>query len=367
MTRPGHVEGLAWRFGLVAAMLVNLKQANPVLLALVMAGLTLIALRDPAIRTTQALLQLPRMLAPAIALWAVWRWYVLQIAANSEQTFRPFESWNFDALYSMFISIRGYVAQAPLFHALMWLVAAAGLAVFFQLPRKTSEARWLAVIAATVWLGYHGFLLIIYLGVMSVSDAYGAADYWRYTPHAALLGLYAPAMALAGMRWPAWTNRQACAVTLAAVLAALCVLPLRSDFRDPPGREWQRFIRNAASEMRQMIPAGSKVVIISFSFASSFPFGVALRYDLWHLDNPKQPIAATIRWDDRDLETVTSSAARGEADYLIIHDADANMDQASDILGLPRMSHELALFAWRAGRWEPVSSWPIPAPLLRSD
>jgi hypothetical protein len=56
------VKVLAWRFGFVGAMLVNLKQANPVLLALVIAGLVLVALRDPAIRSGQVLAQLPRML-----------------------------------------------------------------------------------------------------------------------------------------------------------------------------------------------------------------------------------------------------------------------------------------------------------------
>lgn len=46
-----NVEGLAWRFGFVGAMLINLKQANPILLALVTAGLVLVALRDPAIQS----------------------------------------------------------------------------------------------------------------------------------------------------------------------------------------------------------------------------------------------------------------------------------------------------------------------------
>jgi hypothetical protein len=47
--RDGGIETLAWRFGFVGALLVNLKQANPVLLALVAAGLTIAALRDPTI------------------------------------------------------------------------------------------------------------------------------------------------------------------------------------------------------------------------------------------------------------------------------------------------------------------------------
>jgi hypothetical protein len=48
------------------------------------------------------------------------------------------------------------------------------------------------------------FLVTIYLAVMSEPDARGAADYWRYTPHLALLGVYPPVMALAGAPWPAW-------------------------------------------------------------------------------------------------------------------------------------------------------------------
>jgi hypothetical protein len=364
---PADVEGLAWRFGFVGAMLVSLKQANPVLLALITAGLILVVLRDPAIRTRRALLQLPRMLGPGIVLIALWRWYVTQNLSNSEQAFRPFEIWNFAALRSTFASIAGYIADAPLFHSLMWLVTAAGFAFFFQLPRKASEPRWLAVVCATVWLGYNVFLLIIYLGVMTVSDAYGAADYWRYAPHVALLGLYPPVMALAVARWPAWMNLRSTVPTLAVVLVVLCILPMRSDLNNPPGREWQRFLRDAVADMRHLLPPGSKVVIVSFSFPNSLPFGVAVRYNLWQLDKPEQQIATTIRWDDRDLATVTSLAARGEADYLIIQDADGSMDKATDTLGLPRLKHELVLFVWRDGAWEKVKSWPVPPALIQRD
>src|SRR5436190_11010874 len=145
------VQGLAWRFGFVGAMLVNLKQAKPVLLVLVTAGLLLIALRAPAIPTKRALLQLPRMLGPAIVLFAAWRWYVVKNLPNSEQAFQPFATWHFVALRSIFVSIAGDIVQTPLFHSLMWLITAAGLVSFFQLRTKASEARWLAVIGATVW------------------------------------------------------------------------------------------------------------------------------------------------------------------------------------------------------------------------
>jgi hypothetical protein len=360
-----EVEGLAWRFGFVGAMLVNLKQANPVLLVLVTAGLILVALRVPAIRTRRALLQLPRMLGPAIVLIALWRWYVVQSLPNSEQAFRTFDTWNFDVLRQTLAAIGHHIAEAPLFHSIMWLVTAAGLVFFFQLPRKANEARWLAVVCATVWVGYNVFLVIIYLGVTSPSDAHIAADYWRYTPHVALLGLYAPVMALAVARWPAGMNLRSAVPTLAVVSLAFCAMPLRSDFNNPPGRAWQRFLRDAAVDMRNVIPAGSKLLIVPYW--SSSPFGVAVRYNLWQLDMPEPQIAATIGWVDGDLEKVASWAARGELDYLLIQDGEGTMDEETDTLGLPRLNHELVLYNWRDGAWQRAKSWPIPAALIHRD
>lgn len=357
-----NVEGLAWRFGFVGAMLVNLKQANPVLLVLVTAGLILVALRDPAMRTRQALMQLPRMLGPGIFLMALWRWYVMLNLPNSEKSFLPSDSWNFGVLRQTFAAIGSLITDAPLFNTLMWLVTVAGIVFYFQLPRRTSEARWLAVVCATVWLGYNAFLLIIYLGVMTEYEAEIAADYWRYTPHVALIGLYAPVMALAIARWPAWVKLRSVVATLAVVLLALCVLPMRSDLNNPPGRAWQHFLRDAAVDMRRVIPAGSKVLIVPFW--NSLPFGVAVRYNLWRPGVPEKPIVATILWEEEDFAKVASWAARGDADYLVIQDAEGKMDEAADSLGLPRINRELVLFVWRDGKWERLKSWPVPPALI---
>jgi hypothetical protein len=172
------------------------------------------------------------------------------------------------------------------------------------LPRRSNEARWLAVICATVWLGYNAFLLIIYLGVMSDTDAQMAADYWRYTPHAALLGPYAPVMALALGPWPKWMNLRAAVPTLAAVVLALCALPVRSDLNNPKGRVWQGFIQDATTDISQMVPPHSKLLIVPVWNTSSF--GVAVRYHLWHLDKPEQQIDSTIMWDDADFPKLAS-------------------------------------------------------------
>ena len=353
------LEGLSWRFGFVGAMLINIKQANPVLLALVMAGFILIALREPAFRTQRALLQLPRMLGPGVVIFAVWRWYISQRLPNSEQAFRPLDAWHFDAVPDMLSSTGLYIAQAPLFHCLMWTVTVFGLVCFFQSPRRSNEARWLAIVCGTVWLGYNCFLLIIYLGVVSVSDAHGAADYWRYTPHVSLLGVYVPVMLLALARWPSWIKLQSPMIRIAAVVAALCTLPIRSDLNASPDGVWHRYIRDTAADIRSIMPAGSKVMILSFD--NSFLFGPAVRYHLWQLDSAPAPqFPATIRWDERDLEKVAGLAARGEADYLIVEGVLGGMDEAAETLGLPRLKHEVVLFAWRNGAWQREKAWQAP-------
>ena len=302
------------------------------------------------------------MLAPGIVVFAVWRWYVMHNLHNSEQAFRPLDAWNLGVLHQTLAAIGGYIAGAPLFHSIMWVVTAAGFAVFFQLPRKASQARWLAVVCATVWLGYNVFLLIIYLGAMSVSDAQMAADYWRYTTHVALLGLYAPVMALAIARWPVWMNLRTAAPTLSVVLLALSAILVRSDFNNPPDRAWQRFLRDAAAEMRRVIPPGSKVVIVPYW--SSLPFGVAVRYNLWQLDMGEPQVVVTIVWDKADFAKIASWVAHGEVDCLIIQDAEGIMDEVSDTIGLPRINHELALFVWRDGAWVKAKSWPVPLALI---
>jgi hypothetical protein len=357
------VSTLAWRFGLVAALLVNLKQANPLLLALVTAGLALVALRDPAIDKRQALAQLPRMLGPAIAVFVAWRWYVMTDVPHGDFSFRPFGAWNFHLLPAVFAAAWGHITYAPLFHAMMWIVTAAGLAAFFTSPRAAREARGLAIVCATVWLGYNVFLLAVYVGAMNTYEALTAADYWRYAPHVALLATYAPAMALATGRWPPWMIVRGAAPAAAAVLLALCALPLRSDLSNPGSgaRAWPLFIRSAIAEMRPAMPPGSRAVIIQCWNES--PFGTIAAYDLWQLGVPGREIHPVLLPEGTDPVTVASLAARGDADYLIIQDNERVMDAVTDKLGLSRLDREVALFAWRNGAWEKVGSWPVPPAL----
>lgn len=347
---------IAWRLGFVAAALINLKQSNPVLLVLVGAGLAVIALCDRDIRVRRALALLPQMLGPSIVLYVAWRWYVAENLPTGEVHIRPLADWHFSAIPSGFASILRYIGETPLFHAGMWLVTAAGLAVLPGLRRHGDEARWLAVITAVVWLGYNAFLLFVYLAIFSESEAQWAADYWRYTPHVALLALSAPVVALSRLRLPIHVPKGAVALVCAAIAFAAPIL--RSDLGTPRAKRWPLFARGVTAELRFLLPPGSDVVIVLGYQMNPYPF--IMRYDLWQFGDPTRAIHPTIVWYGEDLTEVEKRVSRGEVQYLIIHDRDGPVDALAARLGVPAPKGEVALFVRRNGQWEMMKSWPIP-------
>ncbi len=345
----------AWRFGLIAAALVNLKQPNPVLLALVIAGCSLVVLRERAIPLRAALMQLPRMLGPAVVFYLIWRWYVAKYLPGGEVALRPLSAWTWDALPQMARSAGNYIARAPLFHGMMWAVAAFGMAAFVR-PQKFGDAGRLAVIAATVWLGYHGFLVVSYMGALSPDEARAAADYWRYTPHIAMLAVATIGLGMASAPLPPWLRLSGAAPAVIAAALALAALPLRSDLGTSRAKLWPHFVRGITAELNRIIPTGAKLVLPMAWQLDPYPFMV--EYDLLQL--PVRRVETRAFWYGEDLNQIADLAARGQADYLLIHDVHGNIAEIAAKIGVPAPRREFALYARKNGAWEKVRAWPVP-------
>jgi hypothetical protein len=353
---------IAWRFGAVAAALINLKQSNTVLLALIMAGIGLVALFDRTIPFRRALAQFPRMLGPALVLYLVWRWYVAENLPEGEPGVRAWSEWSFSALPDMFASIRRQVFEAPVFQGMMWLITAAGLVALVRKSARTSqigdEARWLAVITATVWLGYNAFLLLVYLAVFTEEEARSAADYWRYMPHVALLGLSVPIAALAGSTRLKLLRINAIYPVLFAVALALSALLLRGDLGITPRKRWPVFVRSVAADMKNLLPPGATVVVVLGFNANPFP--IIVRYELWQLGDPSRTIDTKIVWYGADLAIVDQMLARGEVQYLLLQDAQSSVANLAAGLNVRAPEREVILFARKDHHWQELKSWPIP-------
>src|SRR5262249_56365188 len=195
-------------------------------------------------------------------------------------------------------------------------------------------------------------------GVVSTAAPHRPLVLGRTPPRGARPAPPPPVVALALARWPVAMNLRGAVPTLAAIVLALCVLPLRRDLNHPSDRPWHHFLRETATDIGHIVPPQSKLLIVPVE--NSSPFAVAIRYHLWHIDNPSQQIDSTIMWEPENYPDVASWAARGDAVYLLIQDAEGNMDEQTDRLGLPRLNHELVLYAWRDGAWQKVKSWAVP-------
>jgi len=270
--------------------------------------------------------------------------------------FRPLAAWYFSALPDTFRSISVYVGVNPVFHGGMWLVTAIGLAAIPTLRRRGGEVRWLAVITAIVWVGYNAFLILVYLAAFSEAEAHGANDYWRYTPHAALLALATVLVAIAKARPPVTVPWGAMAPICAAV--ALAAPLLRSDFATTHAKRWPLFVRGVTAELKSLLPPGAGLALVVGPDPNPFP--VIVRYDLWQRGDPARAINSIIVWYTEDLKRVDDLVAAGEVQYLILHDPQPSVAALAARLGVPPPDQELVLFKHQNGHWVKIKSWPIP-------
>lgn len=347
------IRGEALRFALAATALINLKQANPVPLALLAVGLLIVALRVGRPVARRLLFAGPLMYGPPAALFLVWRIEVARLAGAGEMSFRPLATWNFDTLPRMMGRIAEYMADMPLFYAMMWGVFVAG--AVFLVRGAPSPARRLAATLAPLWLGYNLFLLIVYLGAMTHAEAEVAADYWRYTPHLGYLALAAAVLAaVEAFRSRTRVRLPSARIWITAPLVALVALGFAS-WRSPLARAWPAHYRAAGRAAADLVPDGSRVAVYVGNNYDAV--GVALRYDLLGLGRPKdRGVRAEIVWYGAALPPVLERFKSGELTHLMITDGDKPMDDAERDLGIPHLDHETALFAWDRTGWRKLFS-----------
>jgi hypothetical protein len=346
---------LAWRFAFAATALINLKQANAVLLALMVAGFALLALSAGRQTVRAAFRRLPILLGPPVLVFAVWRVHVLTLGTTGEMSFRAPSAWNWDVFDRTLAQVGRMMLEAPAFFALMYATTALGLWAWARRPDST--ARRLLALTAVVWIGYNAFLALVYLGAMTAEEASNAADYWRYTPHVGYLALLAAVAWIAEVAgqnralvrrlprfWPLAPAVLALAIPTAAVLA-------------PVHKPWPMHFRQAGREAGALLPEGARVAILGTYHLD--PVGTAWIFDLSGQTEPA----------DRDtrgllhpgtLDDAKASVGTGAVTHALITDYFWRPDKEEQVLGLPELHDETALFRWTGEGWDKLGSWPVP-------
>jgi hypothetical protein len=351
--RGEPANGESWRFALAAVALVNLKQANLVLFALLIGSLGVVALRMGRRTALTALRQSPVLVLPGALMFALWRIEVLRLPTEGEMSFRALSTWNFGALGMMAGRIAGYMADVPAFYILMYAALILGLIALIRRP--ATPARRLLAVAALCWIGYNAFLILVYLGAMTQAEAEMAADYWRYAPHLgplALAGVALYAAEFAARRtWTPSRNWWLAAPVTAALLAVF------AQGLSPLHKTWPMHYRAVGREARDLLPNGARVGI--YVGHNLDAMAVAVRYDLSGQDLPAdRDVRGRIVWHGAELPPVMDEWRRGALTHLLITDARKPMDDAVRDWGIPPLSHETALFAWTGEGWTKLKSWP---------
>jgi len=349
--RDADARLLAWRFGLAAAALVNLKQANPVLLALLLLGLLLAAWRGGRLYWARTLRLAPPMLLPAALVFLVWRHYVKHNLPAGEMAFRPLALWNWEAIPRMAHSMGYELARNLPFHLLMWTVALVGLWKL-RTPKRPEEL--LAVMLAVVWIGYNVFLIVVYLGSMAAWEAEIAADYWRYTPHVGMLAVAAALLGLRQLSWPAPLAWQARPLLLGfAALLPLSLLIAGPQRLSALGKAWPAQFRMLGRDLAEILPDNASLAATAgFDFSLTYS---GINYDLHRFGR-----------DDRGLRLWNGGPVTlavflsGEATHLLVMDHLGSRDEVTGPLGIPPVVNESALFEWTGTGFRKIHAWPFP-------
>lgn len=239
---------LAWHLGLVLAVLVNVKQVNLVLFALLLASIAIAALRHPAVGGSAFLRRLPAAALPGLVVYAVWRLHVETALASpvlfpaAEATFMPFADWNVALIPRILLQMLVVAAKKIAFFAVM------GVAIVMAirgLLKRRDALDDVAIVTGLTFLGYDAFLLLTYVGSFSGPDALRVVSFWRYNMHVGLLAVVFGAAAAGHLwrrwRWPErWPGRLGVAA-VALVVATPLALPhkLRIDREAPKPLYWR--------------------------------------------------------------------------------------------------------------------------------
>jgi hypothetical protein len=349
---------LAARMGLVLVVLVALKEATLSLFGLVLGGVALAALRRADLPARAAAPLLAVAALPGLLVYGAWRVYVARELPGQELAVMPLAQWNWAVAPAMLASM-AKVALAKAGHfGLMAVIAGVALrALVRPRGRGSGGLESLAIIAASVMVGYNLFLLVTYLAVFDPREAVHAASYWRYNTHVGLIGM-AVAVSGAAMLWrrlalPRLGARTVHALgAVAVVLIALGPLGLLDRFRFDV-QPMKLFARQVGETLGRTLPIDSRLIVVDPSDPGFYPFLVN-----YALDGRAHVVGAISSLTIDPRGALRRLIVEQRPTHLLAFEADPAVAAVTET-ELPGNAATL-LTHERDGQWRLTRSWPMP-------
>jgi hypothetical protein len=350
---PIRARSLAWQFGLVMLVLVNIKQANPVLMVMLVGGIGLAGLRDPAIRPGDLARMLPPMVLPALLIYGLWRYHVATELPGTEAALLPFADWNISVIPQILLQMLVVAGKKGVYFAIMAL--AVGFAVK-GLVRFGGAFDRLAIIVGGVFLGYNAFLFFIFVAQFGEFDALRVASYWRYNMHLGLVSVAFGAYGLAVLWKRTLGGRpiHRAVMWLPVIIVLIAPLAFAKKVRfDLEGLK--PHYQMVGRQLAEFVAPGSQVFI--FDPRGTGESGVMTKYHLGPRRDELRGYLAAFHDGGADALRRAIASLDGLT-HLLVHSQTAAVREVLDI-DLPAGASHLLEKAGPEG-WRIVRSWPYP-------
>lgn len=334
---------LALQCGLLGALLINLKQANLVLFACVFGGMLLVAIRDRRISLAGFLSWTPVLFLPGLILYGGWRLFV-EAEALGENKIRPMADWPLDRIPELLERMSSVMLRKSGHFAIMLFFLWRGVMAFLRVNHAFDR---LALILATVFVGYTAFLAFIYVAHFNGYPQ----SYWRYNLHIGYFGYAAAVYGIACLwrtadRLSILERGAPVAVLLAFALPIVGASYIRYDRLAPVP-----YIRAIGQELGDTLPEKSRLLL--YLPGDNGNLSSILRYYA-RRGRPGLRIDATL--EDSSLWTARRPTFSADIYFWVFCGTPA-FHEALDVAPFPKQS---ALLRYDSEGWRAERHWALP-------
>lgn len=353
-----EINAILRQFAGAALALVSLKQANLIILGLVMAGSLVPALRQRTFMPGRTARRLAVALIPAVAVHLTWEHYVAINLPDGEMRFFPLAEWHFDLIETILLSFTAdrIGANPGLYVGFLFCATVGSIGVL----RRVSMPEYLLMsIFAVVFAGYVGFLLIVYLGAMRAWEAVATVELPRYMLHVSFLcatalavyfvGRYHGAIAPPARRDLVWAAIALMPISFATNLAALVTMEAQS-------RPTREALAALASTLSEAVAGDATVLMVTNDRQYQ---SLVLQYELWWRGGPAHQLrvmtAETV--DDADFERIVKgSLTDARISHLIVTPGNVPDDDDIDLAD----SNKVVILEKAPDHWRPLRALEPP-------
>ena len=341
---------------MIAAALINIRQANLVLVVALVVGTLIVSWRDSCLAILNVARPLLLPMALPVVVYVAWRAYVASNFDGGEFTIQPIAEWHLH-LFTDVVGRMALVASKKGGYFAVMLIAV--LLAIRAMRGVHGLLDRLAVITAVVFVIYNGFLLFTYLAAFGEYDAIRAASYWRYNTHLGGLCVLFGACGLA-RAWRACVPTRGTARLRLVPIVLLLVMPFafasKIRFDDHPIKN---HVRNVGVNLAQTLKPNDRLAVVDETHNGEYE--VILRYAVSRI----APIAVSVSsYDQRPVADIRRSIDNLNVSHVWIHVA---TPKAQEVVGVPLVQGSSHLLKrgpqsdWRLERSWPYQSEGVPS------